>query len=255
MSKNAQLLRIAFLLTLLMVFKSFGDVLLGSFLSTGDLYFDKHLIKTIINCSIGLIALKMITVRGHQYQIGISSRAGLSFHWLVLPLTYAILINLAGMDPIPAYALNHFFILLAYCLSIGFVEEISMRGFVQNELIAFFGDEKPAILKSILISATLFAVLHLLNFDKGLFGEIAQVGYALFIGLAFGATLYLTKRIYPLILVHAFIDFFSKIEAVGSVEPTVGQQTAQGSITIIVLLSPYLFYAFYLFTKIKTQKP
>ena len=70
------------------------------------------------------------------------------------------------------------------------------------------------------------------TFDKGLFGEIAQVGYALFIGLAFGATLYLTKRIYPLILVHAFIDFFSKIEAVGSVEPTVGQQTAQGSITI-----------------------
>jgi len=253
MSKNLSMPRIAFLLCLLMILKSYGYILLGNFVTTGDAYFDKHLIKTIINCCIGLIALKMIATSGHQQLLGINDRHAFRFNWFVLPLSYAIVINLVGMDSIPIHQLNNLFILLAYCLSIGFVEEMTIRGFVQNELIAFFGSGKAAVLKSIVISALLFAVLHLLNFDKGIYGEFAQLTYALFIGLAFGATLYLTKRIYPLILVHAFIDFFSKLDSVGVVEPTVGQQTAEGSIVIIVLLTPYLFYALYLFNKIKTQ--
>ena len=255
MVKSTPLLNIALLLSILVVFKSHGNALLGHLISTGDPYFDKQLTKTIINCCIGLIALKMIKLRGYQDQIGLSNGSVFRLNWRILPLCYAIAINLAGMDPIPAHPLNNLFILLAYCFSIGFVEETTMRGFVQNELISFLGKGKTAILKSIVISAVLFGILHLFNFDKGLFGELAQVAYALFIGMAFGATLYLTRRIYPLIIIHACIDFFSKIDAIVVIKSVDNQQTLSGSIVIILLLSPYLFYALYLFTKIKTQKP
>ena len=237
-----------------MIFKSHGVVIFESLLTTGDRYFDKHFTKTLLNCCVGLIALKMITIGRHRHKLGLRVKNVFAFTWLLLPLTYAILINLAGMDPISSYSLNHLFVLLTYCLSIGFVEEICMRGFVQNELMNFFGEGKIAVLKSIILGAVFFAVLHLLNFDKGIYGEIAQLTYASFLGMAFGATLYLTKRIYPLMLIHAFIDFFGKLDSIGVTEPIVEQQTAQGSIVIILLLSPYLFYALYLFTKIKTQK-
>lgn len=254
MSKKNHLYRIAFLMAMLMLFKSYGIAIFDSLFNTGDPYFDKHLTKTLINCCVGLIALKMITMGGHQHALGLKGRNVLALHWLVFPLTYAILINLAGMDPIATYAVHHLFILMVYCLSIGFVEEICMRGFVQNELMNFFGEGKIAVLKSIILSAVLFGILHLLNFNKGIYGEIAQVAYASFIGLAFGATLYLTKRIYPLMLIHALIDFFSKFDEIGVANPVVGQQTARGCIVLILLLSPYLFYGLFLFSKIKTQK-
>lgn len=254
MSMKICLYRIAFLMTTLMVFKSYGAVIFESLLNTGDIYFDKHLTKTLINCCVGLIALKMINLSGHQHTIGLKGRNIFAFHWAMFPLTYAIFINLVGMDSIASISTNQLFILLAYSLSVGFVEELCLRGFVQHELIRYLGEGKTTVIKSIIISAVLFGLLHLFNFDKGIYGEITQLAYASFIGLAFGATLYLTKRIYPLIVIHALIDFFGKFDSIGIDYPIERQLTGGGSIIIIFMLSPYLLYAFYLFSKIKTQK-
>ena len=254
MSLKISLYRIAFLITTLIVFKSYGVVIFESLLNTGDIYFDKHFTKTLINCCVGLIALKMINLSGHQHTIGLKGRNIFAFHWVMFPLTYAIFINLTGMDSIASISMNQLFILLAYCLSVGFVEELCLRGFVQHELIRYLGEGKTKVIKSIIISAVLFGLLNLFNFDKGIYGEIAQLAYASFIGLAFGATLYLTKRIYPLILIHTLIDFFSKFDSIGTAYPIEGQLTGEGCIILILLLSPYLFYAIYLFSKIKNQK-
>ena len=113
MSMKICLYRIAFLMTTLMVFKSYDAVIFESLLNTGDIYFDKHLTKTLINCCVGLIALKMINLSGHQHTIGLKGRNIFAFHWAMFPLTYAIFINLVGMDSIASISTNHLFILLA----------------------------------------------------------------------------------------------------------------------------------------------
>ena len=174
---------------------------------------------------------------------------------LALPLFYGVLINLFFFEFEGVLEIKYIISLFIYTISVGLIEELSLRGLIQNYLIDYFGHHNKGVIKAIVSMSLLFAILHLLRFDKGLWGEIAQFFYALFIGMGFGTVFYLTKRIYPLIIIHSFIDFSAGIDRIGITANQHSYDSLINSLFIILLLSPYLVYPTYLFKKLKTQTP
>jgi uncharacterized protein len=95
--------------------------------------------------------------------------------------------------------------LLIIALLIGFSEETIYRGLMLNALKAK-GPWTAAIVTSVL-----FGLSHSLNLLSGKSGVeiLIQVAYALAIGFGFAAVALRTGLLWPLILVHALIDFTS----------------------------------------------
>ena len=95
--------------------------------------------------------------------------------------------------------------LLVTALLIGFAEEAIFRGLMLTALTAR-GPWTAAIVTSVL-----FGLSHSLNLLSGKSGAeiLIQVAYALAVGFAFAATAFKTGLIWPLVLVHALIDFTS----------------------------------------------
>jgi len=108
------------------------------------------------------------------------------WYLLIFPLVYLVGINLVLMDDIKIGApFSAFVLLLINCVSIGVSEELSMRGFLQSHLINRFGEQR--LVACVFMSALLFGLIHLIKFDKGIYGEISQIAYATFIGVMFGS--------------------------------------------------------------------
>lgn len=171
---------------------------------------------------------------------------------LLFPLIYLVLMNLVFSDMENAQiTLANLSMLLLYTISIGVAEELSIRGFLQTYLLKHFSHKKKHTVTIILSVAFFFGVLHLIKFDKGFYGELSQVFFAAFIGALFGILLLITKRIYPLIIIHAAIDFAAKIDTVGV--PVAASQSGGTSlvnaILTVLLVLPCLLVALFLMRK------
>lgn len=173
---------------------------------------------------------------------------------LIFPLVFLVLINIFLMDDINTDILiPNILVLLIYSISIGFAEELSIRGFLQSHLIHHFGKTKNNIILSVFASALFFGTIHLMNFDKGIYGELSQVCFATFIGVMFGFLLVITKRIYPLIIIHAIIDFVAKLDSTGiPIKEKISQSVSvENSVFIVLLALPCLIYGIFLMKKYK----
>ena len=134
---------------------------------------------------------------------------------LFFPL-YLVVVNLLFADAISSSTMvQDIGVLAVLCISIGLSEEYALRGFLQSYLIKNFALSKKQVLYAVIGAAFIFGVLHLIKFDKGLYGELSQVAFATFIGVMFGAILLRTKRMWPLVILHALIDFAAKIDGIG----------------------------------------
>ena len=120
-----------------------------------------------------------------------------------LPLLLPVLLNLVVGLEFKELLLT--FELLLIALLIGFSEETIYRGLMLNALKAR-GPWTAAIITSVL-----FGLSHSLNLLSGKSGAeiLIQVCYALAIGFGFAAVALRTGLLWPLILVHALIDFTS----------------------------------------------
>ena len=167
---------------------------------------------------------------------------------LIFPLVYLVLLNGLFLDEIQTKYLS---LLMLYCISVGFAEELSIRGFIQSYVIKHFGTSKKNLVLSIFASSIFFGLLHLFKFDKGIYGEISQIFFATFIGAMFGVLLVLTKRIYPLIIIHTIIDFVAKLDSAGKpVKNIISEPTSlENSILTVLLVLPCLIYALFLIKK------
>jgi membrane protease YdiL (CAAX protease family) len=119
------------------------------------------------------------------------------------------------------------FALLA--LLIGFAEETIFRGLILTALL-------PAgIRNAVLVSALLFALPHLLNAIGGIWDPVFTVAdtvAAFGIGISFAALRLRSGSIWPLIGIHALIDF-NTFMSIGGVEVT-GQSPAALVLTVLV---------------------
>ncbi len=207
-----------------------------------------------ISANMFMILLSYIFIRKNKL-LEIGGLHGNFFNkWLLLifPLVYLVLLNAIFTDKINTNSIfQNLLILLLYVLSVGFAEELSIRGFIQSHLIKFYGHSKKNIVLSILAASVFFGLLHLFKYDKGLYGELSQIFYATFIGIMFGTILVITQRIYPLIIIHAIIDFAAKIDLMGLpvTEKTIDPISFGNSLLIIMLVLPCLIYAIFLMRK------
>ncbi len=103
--------------------------------------------------------------------------------------------------------------LLISCFLIGMAEEFLCRGWLLNEFLERFGDNKKGVYGSvwysIIISGLIFGVMHLANIYSGrsLTTTIVQVFSAAATGIVFGLIYYKTKNIWSVVILHGLWDF------------------------------------------------
>ncbi len=178
--------------------------------------------------TIALIAI-YIRTRGESWSsMGLRALPGLKAKLLVIPKAALIFVTVfatmvlltKGLDAIGITFLSEipegeterwgdiegnlqqYLILLALSwVSAGFCEEMFFRGFVLTKLMAVLGENKFALIISVILSATFFGYVHL--YYQGLAGFV-NAGV---IGLIFATYYFAFKRsLWPLIVAHGFIN-------------------------------------------------
>ncbi|HEY3393927.1 MAG TPA: CPBP family glutamic-type intramembrane protease [Lacipirellulaceae bacterium] len=91
---------------------------------------------------------------------------------------------------------TEFIILALMAIAIGVGEEFAMRGYLIPRLEQLF----HSTFKSIAVSSLIFASYHL-------YQGIGSTIWIFFVGLAFGCAFCWLRRIWPLVIAHAFMDF------------------------------------------------
>lgn len=98
--------------------------------------------------------------------------------------------------------------LVFYCICIGIYEEFLCRGWLQNEFIERFGNDRKGVIKSIVISSLIFGLMHLSNMSvQNTFDTILQIINALAMGMLLGSIYYKSNNIWTVIVLHALWDF------------------------------------------------
>ena len=207
--------------------------------------------KILSNCVLGLVSF-LVAKNLDLFQLGGLSNVKPKKLWLVIfPLVFLVLLNVLFLDTIPSFSALNLILLAIYCISIGISEELSIRSVLLPLISNLFGKNKKAKIRAIFISSLIFGLLHLIKFDKGFYGEISQVLFATFIGVMFGATILVVKRVYPLIIIHAVIDFVAKLDSIGLPIKKVlsNPMDIESAIFSVLLTLPCLFYGIYIIKK------
>jgi len=212
------------------------------------------LVGTLFNIILSVVAFMYIK-KNDLFELAGLTKIKPQKWWLVLfPLLYLTALNALSMDDFGStISMTSIVLLIVYCISIGVSEELALRGFLQSFLIKNSKNTKSNRIKAVLIAAFIFGVLHLLKFDKGLYGELSQVVFATFIGVCFGAVLLAIKRLYPLIIAHAIIDFAAKLDVVGQpIKTSVAEpQTPENALLVALLVLPVFLYGLFILKKLK----
>jgi membrane protease YdiL (CAAX protease family) len=106
--------------------------------------------------------------------------------------------------PVPYTFIEHLLVLLS-CGAIGFSEELVTRGYLLPRFERLLG----SAWKSVVLTAFLFALWHVY---QGTYGFI----HAGFLGLCFGAVFCLIRRVWPLVLCHALLNWIATTRVLSS---------------------------------------
>ncbi|MDO6491701.1 MULTISPECIES: CPBP family intramembrane glutamic endopeptidase [unclassified Cellulophaga] len=222
---------------------------------------ESYAIHTLLNicANLILIAVSYFFIQKNKLGelAGLQKRKVNKWYLLLFPLIYLVLLNILIIDVVDIQTLlPNVLLFLTYCISIGFAEELSIRGFLQSHLINYLGNTRKNSIISVFTAALFFGVIHLLNFDTGIYGELAQLIYATFIGVMFGFLLVITKRLYPLIIVHTIIDFVADLDVVGMpIKEKISElMSLETAALITVLALPCFIYGIFLMIKYKLVK-
>jgi len=148
-------------------------------------------------------------------------------------------------------------------ITVGILEEVVFRGLIQSKIIESYEGQKNGIIKGVLISAFLFGIAHLVNIGQdyiSIDGIIRQIFAAFCLGSLFGVILLRTKNVYPIIITHFAISFFSLLGTLFpeyfpdemQTEKTYFETIATLVFTVVVFGSALLI-AFYLFKNYKQK--
>ncbi len=147
----------------------------------------------------------IVSALGWWRKIGFRPVRGRDWLWL-LPMFLPVLLNFyPGLAPAEFGAIVGF---LGLALLVGFVEESAFRGLMLRAL------QRLGIWPAVLITTALFSITHLMNLmaGEGLLQAVLQLCYTAAIGFAFTAYALRTGAIWPLIIVHALIDFIAFLQ-------------------------------------------
>ena len=137
----------SFIVLLLIIIKSYGNLLPVVFVN--DPYFNNHLLKTIVNSCLSIVFILMISKSHFKENVGLTKGSFFRFDLLVIPLFYGVLINLLFFEFEGVLEVRYIISLLVYTISVGLIEELSLRGLIQNYLIDYFRHHKKGVIKAI----------------------------------------------------------------------------------------------------------
>ena len=164
----------------------------------------QQLIEILTEMVLAVLAVILLTTSHSWQSTGfrtLSSPKDLRLYWvLVFPL-FPVLVSVVNAVSRMRASEVAFYLILA-CL-VGFAEEAFFRGLMLRSL-AVLGLWRAAI-----ISSGVFGLMHLQNLLLGadLAGTLLQVLYAAAVGFSYAAVALRTGAIWPLIIIHALIDF------------------------------------------------
>jgi len=169
--------------------------------------------KILLNLVVIIIALKEIKKKKLFEFSGLSLKK-IENRYLYLILVFYLFIFTGGFSTIRLLTQDDLltFVVLTFLIksiSVGFLEEIVFRSLIQG---SFMNKKKYGVYMSVFISALIFAFAHIINIQYDYIsnsGVASQIFAAFCLGSLFGAILIRTKNIYPIILIHSAISFFS----------------------------------------------
>jgi membrane protease YdiL (CAAX protease family) len=128
---------------------------------------------------------------------------------------------------------------------------------VVSALLQKWGQTRQGITLSVLVSSALFGAVHLANFLAGrkpLLNTLTQITFAIFFGVIFAACLLRNRAIWPMILLHAAVDWAGTLREISvggglrEVAPLLSPESA--AISILVTL-PLFLYGLFILRKVE----
>ena len=101
----------------------------------------------------------------------------------------------------------HFVLFGAYCILVGFFEEVLFRGVFFALLVSVFEKTQKGLLCAYILSSLAFGAIHLLNVFQTGGAAVLQAGYSILTGGLFAFVWIKTKNILFPSLVHAVYNF------------------------------------------------
>jgi len=181
--------------------------------------------------------------------------------WLIWPIFVFSVIN-GGTSPfdgtltIDASQPVRLVLFVLLYISVGLFEEFLFRSVTLTLLLRKWGSTRKGIYLAVLVSCSVFGVLHLVNLIMGrrsLLSTASQIVYGSFFGVFFAACFLRNKSVWPVVFSHALFDLCGNFEdiAVGSV--TFGQiheTTLQSALIAGLITLPLLIYGLFILRKV-----
>jgi membrane protease YdiL (CAAX protease family) len=157
----------------------------------------------IANISLSAIFLVLLTVMRWWKPAGFQALTNRQHLWMYALSVLPVLSNL--IFGVQASGLTNILTYLVLAASIGFVEEVAFRGLILRALAP------RGMWRAAIISAVLFGLVHSMNALAGSvpLDVILQIGYTFAIGFCWAAIALRTRVLWPLVVIHALIDFAS----------------------------------------------
>ncbi len=96
---------------------------------------------------------------------------------------------------------------IVYYIGVGIMEELYLRGLLQNIIVKWFGERKNATLYAILITSVLFGIGHIFGaLGQPIATVIAKTVWATALGVYFGAVYAVSKNLWVPIILHLIIN-------------------------------------------------
>jgi CAAX protease family protein len=183
--------------------------------------------------------------------------------WLVWPLAVVALMNLEGVltgTLVLDTSRPWLFLLFALMtLSIGFAEEVMARSVVLVVLLNKWGQTRKGIYLSVIVSGLLFGAAHLFNMISGHrtpLSTLTQMIYSVFFGVCFAACFLRNKSIWPVLFMHAAIDFAGGLRHLALdpvVRDAVPQATFDSFLVSVAITLPLLIYGLIVLRKVTPE--
>ena len=118
----------------------------------------------------------------------------------------------------------------------GFFEEILMRGLCFFILLKAWGSNKKGVFLAAVFQAFVFGIAHVGNlYNTPILDVFAQVVFATLIGIGFAGLVYLTKSLWPAIIIHTVINSTGSINSY--LVPQVAEFQSPGLAGYVVIIA------------------
>jgi membrane protease YdiL (CAAX protease family) len=218
-------------------------------------------LKVIIEHTLlGLILVVLLVKMGLFKEARFTHPSQWKALWLVWPLGILTLLNLdsliSGSLVIDTSQPTLIVLYTGVAFSVGFSEEVMGRGVVLNAMLQKWGQTRRGIYLAVLVSSALFGAAHLFNLITGrllLLANLTQIGYSFAFGVVFAACFLRNNSIWPIIILHAAVDFAGGLRHIaldGDTPIPIANNTMSDAIISLIISLPLIMYGLFILRKV-----